>query len=184
MIFFQWEALKSELIKKNHFSKVEYRYSKQVMKSDIKIIAENRRARYEYEIIESFEAGIELFGSEVKSMRATRVTILECYAGPMNNQLYLFNADIPEYLQANRQNHDRRRPRRLLMRRKQIDHLLSSIRKDGLTIIALKLYFNEKGMAKLQIGLAKGKKIHDKRESEKARDWQRDKSRIMKGDLR
>ena len=88
--YFHWEAPKSKFIKKNHFSKDEYRYSKLIMKSDIKIIAENRRARYEYEIIESFEAGIELFGSEVKSMRATRVTILECYAGPMNNQLYLF----------------------------------------------------------------------------------------------
>jgi SsrA-binding protein len=154
------------------------------MNSTIKVIAENRRARYEYEIIESFEAGIELVGSEVKSMRKTHVTINECYAGPMANQLYLFNADIPEYLQANRQNHDRRRPRRLLMRRKQIDRLFIGVQREGFTIIALKLYFNEKGMAKLQIGLAKGKKIHDKRESEKQRDWQRDKARIMKGDLK
>jgi SsrA-binding protein len=145
-----------------------------------KVVAENRRGRYEYEILESFEAGIELFGTEVKSLRAARATIHESYAGPMNEQFYLFNADIPEYKFANQFNHERKRPRRLLLQRKQIHRLNGGVQREGLTVIALKLYFNERGLAKLQLALAKGKKLHDKRETEKQRDWAREKSRILK----
>ncbi|MFN3853621.1 MAG: SsrA-binding protein SmpB [Phreatobacter sp.] len=146
----------------------------------IKVVAENRRGRFDYEILDTLEAGIQLTGTEVKSLRAAKATIAESYAGPSGEEFFLFNANIPEYLQANRFNHEPKRPRRLLLHRKQINKLIGAVQRDGLTVVPLKLYFNEKGRAKLQIALARGKKLHDKRESEKKRDWQRDQARILR----
>lgn len=145
-----------------------------------KLAADNRKARYNYAITETLEAGIALQGTEIKSLRGGRATIGESYAGPMGNELFLFNAHIPEYLEANRFNHDVRRPRKLLLHRRQIDKLMGAIQREGYTVIPLKVYFNEKGRAKVELGLGKGKKLHDKRETEKARDWNRDKARILK----
>ncbi|QCI68089.1 SsrA-binding protein SmpB [Phreatobacter stygius] len=147
---------------------------------NIKLIADNRRGRYDYEIMETFEAGLSLTGTEVKSLRAAKATIAESYAGPSGEEFFLFNCNIPEYLQANRFNHEPRRPRRLLLHKKEIAKLIGGVQREGMTVIPLKLYFNEKGRAKLQIALARGKKLHDKRESEKKRDWQRDQARIMR----
>lgn len=145
-----------------------------------KLAADNRKARYNYAITETLEAGIALQGTEIKSLRGGRATIGESYAGPMGNELFLFNAHIPEYLEANRFNHDVRRPRKLLLHRRQINKLMGAIQREGYTVIPLKVYFNEKGRAKVELGLGKGKKLHDKRETEKARDWNRDKARILK----
>jgi SsrA-binding protein len=151
-----------------------------------KPIAENRRARYDYFIEETIEAGLMLTGTEVKSLRVGRANIAESYASVEGRTIKLINADIPPYGHANRFNHEPRRHRTLLLHRKQIDKLIGAVQRDGRTLIPLKLYWNEKGLAKLEIGLAKGKKNHDKRETDKAadegRDWQRDKARLMKGD--
>ncbi len=150
-------------------------------KSDTRrAVAENRKARFNYEIGETFEAGIVLSGTEVKSLREGRANIAEAYATETGGELWLINAYIPEYLQANRFNHETRRPRKLLMHRRQIDRLAGAVQKDGMTIVPLKIYFNDRGRAKLLIGLARGKKIHDKRETEKRRDWDRQKARIMR----
>jgi SsrA-binding protein len=146
----------------------------------IKSIAENRRGRYDYEILETFEAGLSLTGTEVKSLRASKATIAESYAGPSGDEFFLFNCNIPEYLQANRFNHEPRRPRRLLLHKKEIAKLIGGVQREGMTVIPLKMYFNEQGRAKLQIALARGKKLHDKRDTEKKRDWQRDQARIMR----
>lgn len=146
----------------------------------VKIVADNRRARFDFELLEVFEAGIQLTGTEVKSLRASKATIGESYAGPSGEEFFLFNANIPEYLQANRFNHEPRRPRRLLLHKRQINKLIGAVQRDGLTVVPLKLYFNEQGRAKLEIALARGKKLHDKRETEKKRDWQRDARRLMK----
>ncbi|QCK87038.1 SsrA-binding protein SmpB [Phreatobacter aquaticus] len=146
----------------------------------IKSIAENRRGRYDYEIMETFEAGLSLTGTEVKSLRASKATIAESYAGPSGGEFFLFNCNIPEYLQANRFNHEPRRPRRLLLHKKEIAKLIGGVQREGMTVIPLKMYFNEQGRAKLQIALARGKKLHDKRDTEKKRDWQRDQARIMR----
>jgi SsrA-binding protein len=145
-----------------------------------KLIAENRKGRYNYEILETFEAGIVLTGTEVKSLRASRVSIAESHAAAEGSNFVLFNVDIPEYLQANRFNHERKRPRRLLLKRKEINRLTVAVQKEGLTIIALKMYFNIRGVVKFELALAKGKKLHDKRETEKTRDWNRDKARLMR----
>ena len=145
-----------------------------------KLAADNRKARYNYAITETLEAGIALQGTEIKSLRGGRATIGESYAGPMGDELFLFNAHIPEYLEANRFNHDVRRPRKLLLHRRQINKLMGAIQREGFTVIPLKVYFNEKGRAKVELGLGKGKKLHDKREREKARDWNRDKARNLK----
>jgi SsrA-binding protein len=145
-----------------------------------RIAADNRRARYEYEIVDTWEAGLALTGTEVKSLRAGKASIVESYAGPMGEELFLFNADIPEYLQANRFNHERRRPRKLLLHRKEIDKLIGATQRQGFTVIPLKIFFNDKGRAKIELGLGRGKKLHDKRETEKERDWNRDKARLMK----
>jgi SsrA-binding protein len=143
-------------------------------------VAENRRARYDYEILDTLEAGIMLTGTEVKSLRTGKAQITESYASPEGGELWLINAHIPEYLQANRFNHEERRRRKLLVSRKELSRLSTEVARGGNTIVPLKLYFNERGMAKLLIGLAKGKKNYDKRETEKNRDWGREKSRIMK----
>ena len=145
-----------------------------------KVIAENRRARFDYFLEDFVEAGIQLLGTEIKALRDGRANIAESYVSPEGRDLVLINADIPPYKQANRFNHEPRRPRRLLLHRKQIDRLIGAVQRDGQTIIPLKLYLNDAGKAKLEIALAKGKKLHDKREASAERDWQRDKARLMR----
>ena len=145
-----------------------------------KLIAENRRARYDYFLDDTVEAGLVLTGTEVKSLRQGRANIAESYAAVDGREIVLVNADIPPYGQANRFNHEPRRPRKLLLSRRQIDRMIGAVQREGRTIIPVKLYFNEKGLAKLEVALAKGKKVHDKRETEAARDWQRDKARLMR----
>jgi len=148
--------------------------------SKTKLVADNRKARFNYEIGETFEAGIALTGTEVKSLRNGKATIGESYASAENNGLWLVNADIPEYLQANRFNHDRRRPRQLLLHKRQINKLVGAIEREGMTVVPLRIYFNEQGRAKVEIALARGKKLHDKRETEKKRDWAREKGRLLR----
>ena len=148
-----------------------------------KLIAENRRARFDYFLEQTFEAGLALTGSEVKSLRVGRANIAESYAAVQGNEIMLVNADIPPYAQSGPLfNHEPRRHRKLLMKRKEIDKLIGAVQRDGRTIIPTKLYWNDRGLAKLEISVAKGKKEHDKRETTAARDWQRDKARLMKGD--
>lgn len=149
-------------------------------KPKTKLIAENRRARFDYFLEDNIEAGIQLLGTEIKALRDGRANIAESYVSPEGREIVLINADIPPYKQANRFNHEPRRPRKLLLHRRQIDKLIGAVQRDGQTIIPLKLYLNEAGKAKVEIALAKGKKIHDKRETEAARDWQRDKARLMR----
>jgi len=146
----------------------------------IKVVADNRRARFNYEIGESFEAGIALTGSEVKSLRHGRATIAESYADARGGEIWLINANIPEYLQAGRFNHPPKRPRKLLLHARQINRLAGAVYREGMTIIPLKLYFNERGRAKLELALAKGKKLHDKRETLKKRSWEREKGRLLR----
>ena len=143
-------------------------------------VAENRRARHDYQIEETLEAGIILHGSEVKSLRTGRASITESYAGEDNGRLALFNANIPVY-PASRDNHQPKRVRELLVNRKQRDRLLGLIRREGVTLVPLLLYFNDRGLAKLQIGLAKGRKKADKRQAERDRDWSRQKQRLLRG---
>ena len=145
-----------------------------------KIIAENRKARYNYEIIDTLEAGIMLTGTEVKSLREREANIAESYASHEDDAIYLINAYVPEYGQGNRNNHEPRRRRKLLMHKREIERMAAAVAKDGMTIIPLRLYFNPKGMAKLELALGRGKKNYDKRETEKKRDWQRDKARLMR----
>ena len=145
-----------------------------------KVVAENRRARFDYELLQNFEAGIELMGPEVKSLRLGRTNLAEAYAAMKANELYLLNCNIPEYVQANRFNHQPKRPRRLLLHRREIDKLAQGVLREGLTIVPLKIFFNDRGRAKVEIALAKGKKIHDKREAIKERDWSREKSRLLR----
>ncbi len=145
-----------------------------------KPIAENRRARFDYFIEDSVEVGLVLTGTEVKSLRNGRANIAESYAAVNGRNIELVNADIPPYGHANRFNHEPRRPRKLLLHRKQIDRLIGAVQRDGRTLIPMKLYFNEKGIAKLELALATGKKNHDKREAQAERDWQRDKARLMR----
>lgn len=145
-----------------------------------KTIAENRRARFDYFLEDNLEAGIQLLGTEIKALRDGRANIAESYAAVEGREIVLVNADIPPYKQANRFNHEPRRHRKLLLHRKQIDRLIGAVQREGRTIIPVRLYLNEAGKAKLEIALAKGKKIHDKRETEAARDWQRDKARLLR----
>ncbi|KMO34107.1 SsrA-binding protein [Methylobacterium variabile] len=145
-----------------------------------RVVADNRKARFHYEITDTVEAGIALTGTEVKSLRGGKATIGEAYAGPSGNDLMLFNAYIPEYLEANRFNHDTKRPRRLLLHRRQIDKFIGATQREGYTVVPLKIYFNDRGRAKVELGLGRGKKLHDKRETAKERDWQRDKARLMR----
>lgn len=154
--------------------------AKQADKPKLKIIADNRRARFDYAIGDVVEAGIMLVGTEVKSLRNGRANFQDSYAGPNGDELYLFNFNIPEYTEGNRNNHEPKRPRKLLMGRREIDRMLNGIQRGGMTIVPLKTYFNERGLVKVELALAKGKKSHDKRETEKLRDWNREKSRLMK----
>lgn len=144
-------------------------------------VADNRRAFYDYHIEDKFEAGIALVGTEVKSLRMGQCSLKEAHVGDHHGALCLINAHIPEYQQAGAHlQHEPKRIRKLLLHKKQIDKLMGSVARAGYTILPLRLYFNERGVAKIEIGLAKGKKLYDKRETEKNRDWQRDKARIMK----
>ncbi|PWT84724.1 MAG: SsrA-binding protein [Proteobacteria bacterium] len=146
----------------------------------IKVVAHNRRARFNYEIGETLEAGIALTGTEVKSLRAGKATIAESYADPRAGEVWLVNANIPEYLQAGRFNHPPKRPRKLLLHRRQINKLMGAVEREGMTLVPLRLYFNEKGRAKLELALARGKKLHDKRETEKKRSWERERGRLLR----
>jgi len=149
-------------------------------KSRYKLIADNRKARFNYEIGDVFEAGIMLTGTEVKSLRLGKAMIAESYASNENGEIFLINSYIPEYLQANRFNHETKRPRKLLLHKKEIAKLFHAISRDGMTIVPLKLFFNDQGRAKVEVALAKGKKLHDKRETEKQRDWDREKGRLLR----
>lgn len=145
-----------------------------------KVAADNRKARFNYAIGESFEAGIALTGTEIKSLRNGKATISESYADAKDGEIWLVNSNIPEYLQANRNNHAPKRLRKLLLHKRQINKLIGAVEKEGMTIVPLKIYFNPRGMAKVEIALAKGKKLHDKRDTEKKRDWARERGRVMR----
>ena len=145
-----------------------------------RVVAENRKARYNYTIEDTLEAGLVLTGSEVKSLRAGRANIAESYAKADDGEIFLINAHISEYKQAGPFGHEPRRPRKLLLHKRQIGRLLASVQREGATLVPLRLYFNDRGIAKLLLGLAVGKRKHDKRESEKQRDWQRQKARLMR----
>ena len=145
-----------------------------------KIAAENRKARFHYAILDTLEAGLVLTGTEIKALREGRATIAESYATEEGGELWLINSYLPEYLQANRFNHEPRRRRKLLVSKKQLNRLAGAVQRDGMTLVPLKIYFNDKGRAKLELALAKGKNAPDKREAEKERDWNRQKARLMK----
>ena len=145
-----------------------------------RVAAQNRKARHNYEIEDSLEAGLVLLGSEVKALREGRANIAESYAKPENGEIWLINAHIPEYKQAGQFNHEPRRPRKLLLKKREASKLIGATDRDGMTLIPLKLYFNLRGIAKLEIGLGKGKKHYDKRETQKKRDWNRQKARLMR----
>lgn len=150
------------------------------MTTEKKVVALNKRARFDYFIEENIEAGIMLFGSEVKSLRQGKGSIVESYASDEGDELFLINAFIPEYNEASRFNHNPKRPRKLLVRRRELNRLLTAIRRKGMTLVPLSLYFNKRGIAKVDLGLASGKKKADKRETEKERDWQREKGRLIR----
>jgi SsrA-binding protein len=145
-----------------------------------KIVADNRKARFNYFIDETFEAGVSLTGTEVKSLRQGKATIAEAYADARDGEIWLINSNIPEYLQANRFNHTPKRPRKLLLHKNQINKLVGAVEREGMTLIPLKLYFNERGRAKLELALARGKKLYDKRDTEKKRSWDRERGRLMR----
>ncbi len=145
-----------------------------------KVVADNRKARFNYEIEDVFEAGIELRGTEVKSLRQGKSNIAESYAAEYRGEMMVYNVYIPEYTQGNRFNHEPRRPRKLLMHRRELNKLFAAVQKEGKTIVPLKIYFNEDGRAKMEIALGRGKKAHDKRQTEKTRDWNREKQRLLK----
>jgi SsrA-binding protein len=144
------------------------------------IVAENRKARHNYSIIDTLEAGMVLTGTEVKSLRLGRSTIAESYAAEEGGELWLINSYVPEYLQANRNNHEPKRRRKLLVHRAQLNRLASAVNRDGMTIVPLKIFFTESGMAKIEIAVAKGKNAPDKRDAEKQKDWNRQKERLLK----
>jgi SsrA-binding protein len=145
-----------------------------------KLIADNRKARFNYEIGDKVEAGIVLTGSEVKSLRAGKANITESYASDERGELYLINAHIADYAQAARDGHAPTRPRKLLLHKRELARLLGAIQRQGMTLVPLRMYFNARGIAKVELGLARGKKLHDKRETEKKRDWARQKGRLMR----
>lgn len=145
-----------------------------------KLIAENRRARFDYMIEETLEVGVQLLGTEVKSLRNGRANIAESYASTERGELWLINATIPEYPPAGQFNHEPRRARKLLVRSRELKKLASAVEREGRTLAPLKLYFNERGIAKLELALAKGKKAHDKREATKDREWKRQQGRLLR----
>jgi SsrA-binding protein len=145
-----------------------------------KIVADNRRARFDYAVEDTFEAGIQLQGTEVKALRAGEGSIGESYAEIRDGQAWLINANIPEFSHGNRFNHEPKRPRKLLLHRREIERLTGAVERKGMTLVPLTVYFNSKGRAKVELALAKGRQARDKREYLKDRDWQRDKARIMR----
>jgi SsrA-binding protein len=148
-------------------------------KQEIKIIAQNKRAYHDYFIDEVYEAGIVLRGTEVKSLRNGRITLTEAHAGTDKNEIFIYNIHIPEYTEANRFNHHPKRPRKLLLKRREIKKLIGLITRRGLTLVPLKIYFNERNKVKIALAVARGKKLHDKRETIKQREWDRRKNRMM-----
>jgi len=147
---------------------------------DSKIVADNRKARHLYFIESTVEAGIMLMGSEVKSLRGGKGNIAESYAHAKDGEIFLVNSYIPEYTEANRFNHEPRRVRKLLLRKSEVRRLSVAVQREGMTLVPLKVYFNHRGIAKMELGVAKGKKLHDKRQTEKSRDWARDKARLLR----
>ena len=147
---------------------------------DHKVVADNRKARHLYFIVSTLEAGIMLKGSEVKSLRSGKGNITESHAQAKDGEIFLFNSYIPEYTEANRFNHEPRRVRKLLLRKTEVRKLSAAVQREGMTLVPLRVYFNLRGIAKIELGLAKGKKLHDKRETEKSRDWARDKARLLR----
>jgi SsrA-binding protein len=145
-----------------------------------KVVAENRKARHNYYIEEVIETGIMLVGTEVKALREGRANIAESYASAENGEIWLINANIPEYSAGNIHNHEPKRNRKLLLHRREIDRLALAVQRDGMTLVPLALFFNERGFVKLELALAKGKKVHDKRDTEKERDWNRQKQRLLR----
>lgn len=145
-----------------------------------KIVAENRKARFDYAVEEKFEAGLALSGTEVKSLRFGEGSIAESYAEVRDGQAWLVNANIPEYSHGNRLNHEPKRPRKLLLHAREIDKLVGAVERKGMTMVPLTIYFNSKGRAKVELALAKGRQSHDKRQHLKEQDWKRDKARIMR----
>lgn len=145
-----------------------------------RIVAENRKARFNYEIMDKFEAGLVLTGTEVKALRGGKANIAESYATEEGGEIWLINSYLPEYLQANRFNHEPRRRRKLLLNKREVRKLIGAVQREGMSLVPLKIYFNDRGRAKLEIALAKGKKLHDKRETEKKRDWDRQKARLLR----
>lgn len=144
-------------------------------------VAENRKARFEYHLEEIFQTGIVLVGTEVKSLRLGQCSLNESFAGEHNGEIWLYNSHIPEYMQAGKHlQHQPKRPRKLLLNQREINKLIGSITRDGYTLVPTRLYFDERGRAKLEIALAKGKQLHDKRATTKDRDWGREKQRIMR----
>ncbi|MDR3435497.1 SsrA-binding protein SmpB [Telmatospirillum sp.] len=144
------------------------------------IAVENRRARHEYAIESTLEAGLILEGTEVKSLRTGRANLADSFAGQQEGELYLFNAYIPEYQVKTAFTHETRRPRKLLVHRKEMAKLLAAVTREGMTLVPLSIFFNDRGIAKVQLGLARGKKLHDKRAAEKERDWAREKARVLR----
>ncbi len=145
-----------------------------------KTVADNRRVRFDYHVEDTFEAGLALQGTEVKSLRAGEASIKESYAEVRDGQAWLINANIPEYSHGNRENHEPRRPRKLLLHAREIERLLGAVERKGMTLVPLSVYFNSTGRAKVELALAKGKQAHDKRQTIKDRDWKRDKARLMR----
>jgi len=146
----------------------------------VRIAAQNRKARHNYTIEDSVEAGIVLTGSEIKSLREGRANIADSFANEKDGELFLVNAHIPEYKQAGQFNHEPKRPRKLLLHRRQISRFIGAIRREGMTLVPLKLYINTQGRAKLALALGKGKHQYDKRQSQKKKDWERQKARLMR----
>ena len=144
-----------------------------------KIAAENRKARFSYEVLDTLETGLVLTGTEVKSLRAGQANIQESYASVEGGEIWLINSYLPEYLQGNRFNHERKRPRKLLLHRRQINTLIGAIQREGRTVVPLQVYFNERGRAKVEIALVTGKQAHDKRQAIKDRDWKRQRARLL-----
>ena len=146
----------------------------------IRTIAENRRARHDYHIEDVIEAGLVLTGTEVKSLRDGKANIAESYAEPDEDGIWLVNANIPEYAYGNRENHPPKRKRKLLLHRREIARMIQAVERKGFTLVPLKLFFNARGMAKLDVAIAQGKKVHDKRDTSKSRDWNRQKQRLLR----
>ncbi len=142
--------------------------------------AQNRKARHDYTIEDKFEAGIMLHGTEVKALRAGKGNIIDAHAGEHKDELWLYNANIPEYTSRGYAHHEPKRPRKLLMHRREMNKLIGAIQRDGITLVPLSIYFNKRGIAKVELGLARGKKQYDKRAADKARDWDRQRGRLLR----